>query len=219
MAGDPARPVALVVLDGWGFRSEREGNAIALADTPAWDALWTHPSRTLLAASGLRVGVPAGQIGNSEVGHLNLGAGRVVMQDIVRILRTIEDGSFFTNSVLVAACAAARERGATLHLLGLIGSGGVHALDQHLFALIDLAARQRVPSVMIHALMDGRDTLPSSGLRYMRELLDYAAGQAAVATVGGRYFGMDRDRRWERTEKFYRAAVERPGRAAPIRSP
>ncbi|HEX6250078.1 MAG TPA: 2,3-bisphosphoglycerate-independent phosphoglycerate mutase [Gemmatimonadaceae bacterium] len=208
MAGDPSRPVVLVVLDGWGFRAEREGNAIALAETPTWDALWTLPSRTLLEASGRRVGVPAGQMGNSEVGHLNLGAGRVVMQDIVRILAAIEDGSFFGNSTLVAACRAARERGSTLHLLGLLGSGGVHALDRHLFALIDLAERERVPRVAIHAMTDGRDTMPNSGLGYMRELLDYARGRARIATVGGRYFGMDRDRRWDRTERYYRAAVE-----------
>jgi 2,3-bisphosphoglycerate-independent phosphoglycerate mutase len=211
MAGDPSRPVVLVVLDGWGFRAEREGNAIALADTPTWDALWTLPSRTLLEASGLRVGVPFGQMGNSEVGHLNLGAGRVVMQDIVRVLAAIEDGSFFTNSTLLAACRAARERGSTLHLLGLLGSGGVHALDRHLFALIDLAEREHVPRVAIHAMTDGRDTLPNSGLGYMRELLDYARGRAQVATVGGRYFGMDRDRRWDRTERYYRAAVEGVG--------
>jgi len=208
MAGDPSRPVVLVVLDGWGFRAEREGNAIALADTPTWDALWTLPSRTLLEASGLRVGVPIGQIGNSEVGHLNLGAGRVVMQDIVRVLAAIEDGSFFSNSTLVAACRAARERGSTLHLLGLLGSGGVHALDRHLFALIDLAERERVTRVAIHAMTDGRDTLPNSGLGYMRDLLDYTRGRAQVASVGGRYFGMDRDRRWDRTERYYRAAVE-----------
>lgn len=211
MAGDPSRPVVLLVLDGWGFRAEREGNAIALADTPTWDALWSLPSRTLLEASGLRVGVPEGQMGNSEVGHLNLGAGRVVQQDIVRILAAIEDGSFFSNSALVAACRMAKERGATLHLLGLLGSGGVHALDRHLFALIDLAERERVPRVAIHAMTDGRDTLPMSGLGYMRRLLEYAGPRAQVASVGGRYFGMDRDRRWHRTEQHYRAAVEGAG--------
>jgi 2,3-bisphosphoglycerate-independent phosphoglycerate mutase len=211
MRGDPSRPVILVVLDGWGYRAEREGNAIALANTPAWDALWARSSRTLLEASGLSVGVPEGQIGNSEVGHLNLGAGRVVLQDIVRILKTIEDGTFFGNSALVAACRAAREDDRTLHLLGLVGSGGVHALDRHLYALIDLADRQRVPRVAIHAMMDGRDTMPTSGLRYMRELVEYAGARARVATVGGRYFGMDRDRRWNRTERFYRAMVEGKG--------
>lgn len=208
MAVDPSRPVVLVVLDGWGFRAEREGNAIAIANTPTWDALWLHPARTLLEASGLRVGVPENQIGNSEVGHLNLGAGRVVMQDIVRILAAIEDGSFFSNPTLVAACRLARERGTTLHLMGLIGSGGVHALDKHLFALIDLAERERVQRVVIHALLDGRDTPPKSALRYMNDLLSYARGRARIASVGGRYYGMDRDRRWQRTELYYRAAVQ-----------
>ncbi|HUF66798.1 MAG TPA: 2,3-bisphosphoglycerate-independent phosphoglycerate mutase [Gemmatimonadaceae bacterium] len=203
--------MVLLVLDGWGFRAEREGNAIALAATPTWDALWSRPSRTLLEASGLRVGVPEGQMGNSEVGHLNLGAGRVVQQDIVRILSAIGDGSFFSNSALVAACRTARERGSTLHLLGLLGSGGVHALDRHLFALIDLAERERVPRVAIHPMTDGRDTLPMSGLGYMHELLEYARGRAQVASVGGRYFGMDRDRRWHRTEQYYRAAIEGVG--------
>jgi 2,3-bisphosphoglycerate-independent phosphoglycerate mutase len=218
MAGDPSRPVILLVLDGWGFRAEREGNAIALADTPTWDALWSRPSRTLLEASGLGVGVPAGQMGNSEVGHLNLGAGRVVMQDIVRILTAIEDGSFFSNSALVAACRTARERDSTLHLLGLLGSGGVHALDRHLFALIDLAARERVQRVAIHAMTDGRDTLPMSGLGYMRSLLEYTHGRAQVASVGGRYFGMDRDKRWHRTEQYYKAAVAGigPSRSDPL---
>jgi 2,3-bisphosphoglycerate-independent phosphoglycerate mutase len=211
MAVDPARPVILVVLDGWGFRAEREGNAIAIANTPTWDALWLHPARTLLEASGLRVGVPENQIGNSEVGHLNLGAGRVVMQDIVRILAAIEDGSFFSNPTLVAACRLARERGTTLHLIGLIGKGGVHALDKHLFALIDLAERERVQRVVIHAMLDGRDTPPKSALGYMDDLLSYARGRARVASVGGRYFGMDRDRRWQRTELYYRAAVQAIG--------
>lgn len=208
MAVDTSRPVVLVVLDGWGFRAEREGNAIAIANTPTWDSLWTIPSRTLLEASGLRVGVPENQIGNSEVGHLNLGAGRVVMQDIVRILAAIEDGSFFANPTLVAACRSARERGTTLHLMGLIGTGGVHALDKHLFALIDLAERERVQRVVVHAMLDGRDTLPKSALRYMDDLLAYSRGRARVASVGGRYYGMDRDRRWQRTELYYRAAVQ-----------
>ena len=220
MRGDPSRPVILVVLDGWGYRAEREGNAIALANTPTWDALWARSSRTLLEASGLRVGVPEGQMGNSEVGHLNLGAGRVVLQDIVRILKSIEDGTFFTNSALTTACRAVRERDATLHIVGLMGPGGVHALDQHLFALIDLAERQRVPRVAIHAMTDGRDTMPTSGIRYMEELLGYARDRARVATVGGRYFGMDRDRRWNRTERFYRAMAYGQGPTAndPLRA-
>jgi 2,3-bisphosphoglycerate-independent phosphoglycerate mutase len=205
------RPVVLVVLDGWGYRRERTGNAIALASTPTWNALVARAPNTLLDASGLAVGLPEGQIGNSEVGHLNLGAGRVVMQDLVRISEAIKDGSFFTNEAFTQACRAVKRSGGTLHLMGLIGKGGVHAVDAHLFALIDLAERQGVDRIAIHALMDGRDTMPTSGLGYMRELLDYAASRARVASVGGRYFGMDRDKRWDRTERWYRAAVKGNG--------
>lgn len=202
-------PVALIVLDGWGYRPETEGNAIALANTPTWDQLWNRQPKTLLEASGLRVGLPAGQMGNSEVGHLNLGAGRVVMQDLVRISASIADGSFFQNPALVGACRAAKQNNGTLHILGLIGSGGVHALDQHMFAMIDLAKREGLSGrVAIHAMMDGRDALPTSGLGYMRDLLKNAKGVAKVASVGGRYYGMDRDRRWDRLELFYRAAVQ-----------
>src|SRR5579871_2174936 len=139
MAGSVHGPVVLVVLDGWGYRAEREGNAIALATTPTWDGLWRRRSRTLLEASGLRVGLPEGQMGNSEVGHLNLGAGRVVVQDLVRIDASIADRSFFQNDALRAAAAAVRRSGGTVHLIGLIGDGGVHAMDRHLWALLDLA--------------------------------------------------------------------------------
>src|SRR5213076_1763067 len=131
-------PVVLVVLDGWGFRPGRDGNAIELGRTPVWHRLWERAPRTLLEASGLRVGLPAGQMGNSEVGHLNLGAGRVVMQDLVRISAAISDGTFYTNAALVGACRQVKNDGGTLHLMGLIGAGGVHAIDTHLFALIDL---------------------------------------------------------------------------------
>src|SRR5687768_197895 len=203
--------VVLVVLDGWGYREARDGNAIALGQTPTWDALWSRAPKTLLDASGLPVGLPEGQMGNSEVGHLNLGAGRIVMQDLVRIALAIKDGSFFSNEALVAACRSAARTGGTLHLMGLIGSGGVHALDRHLFALIDLAERERLPRVAIHALLDGRDTMPTSGLGYMQELLAHARGRATIASLGGRYYGMDRDRRWPRTELWYRAAVEGTG--------
>jgi 2,3-bisphosphoglycerate-independent phosphoglycerate mutase len=219
------RPVALIVLDGWGYREEKEGNAIALARTPTWDSVWRHPARTLLEASGLRVGLPRGQIGNSEVGHLNLGAGRVVMQDLVRITTAIEDGSFFSNPAFVEACAAAKKSYGTLHLIGLLGSGGVHAIDQHLFALIDLAIREKVPNVAIHAFMDGRDTMPNSGLGYMEQLLQYIASRSGnamessgtrvrVASVSGRYYAMDRDKRWPRTELAYRAVVDGTGPSA-----
>ncbi len=132
MSSTRKRPVVLLVLDGWGYRVERDGNAIAMARTPTWDALWSGTSRTLLHASGLPVGLPEGQMGNSEVGHLNLGAGRVVPQDLVRINLAIDDGSFFRNETLLETCAAVRESGGTLHLAGLIGNGGVHAVDKHL---------------------------------------------------------------------------------------
>lgn len=205
-----ARPVALIVLDGWGYRPQTDGNAIALANTPTWDSLWGRGSRTLLEASGLRVGLPAGQMGNSEVGHLNLGAGRVVMQDLVRISSAIADGSFYTNPALVGACRQVKANGGTLHLLGLIGSGGVHAIDTHLIALIELAKRERLEKVAIHALLDGRDTLPKSAFGFMNELLEYIAqtgSPAKIASVSGRYYAMDRDRRWERTGLAYRAIV------------
>jgi 2,3-bisphosphoglycerate-independent phosphoglycerate mutase len=211
MARERKRSVALIVLDGWGYRAEREGNAIALAQTPTWDALSARYPQTLLSASGLAVGLPEHQIGNSEVGHLNLGAGRVVMQDLVRIDRAIADGSFFRNRAFVDACQKAKQSRGTVHLVGLIGKGGVHAFDKHLFALIDLCTRERVERVAIHAMLDGRDTMPRSGLGYMRQLLEHAAGKAVVASVGGRYYGMDRDKRWERTEKWYRVAVDGVG--------
>src|SRR5512147_602676 len=155
-------PVALIVLDGWGFRPGREGNAIELGSTPVWHRLWERAPRTLLDASGLAVGLPQGQMGNSEVGHLNLGAGRVVMQDLVRIGESIADGSFFGNPVFAEACDRAKANGGTVHLMGLIGKGGVHAIDAHLYALIDLCAKREVPRIAIHALLDGRDTMPRS---------------------------------------------------------
>jgi 2,3-bisphosphoglycerate-independent phosphoglycerate mutase len=201
------KQVVLVVIDGFGYREEREGNAVALASAPTWNLLWSSFPRTLLDASGRAVGLPTGQMGNSEVGHLNLGAGRVVKQDLVRITEAIEDKSFFTNSAFTDACEAVRRSGGTLHLMGLLGDGGVHALDEHLFALLDLAERERVSRVAIHALLDGRDTMPTSALGYMRETVERAKGRAKIASLGGRYFGMDRDRRWERVKRWYDASV------------
>lgn len=218
---DKSRPVALIVLDGWGYRQQEDGNAIALANTPTWDSIWSHPARTLLAAAGTRVGLPEGQIGNSEVGHLNLGAGRVVMQDLVRISAAIADGSLFKSPALVGACRQAKEKGRTLHLFGLIGTGGVHAINTHLLAIIELARREEVPRVAIHAFMDGRDTLPRSGLGFMRDLLhnigksnEGSSTVVRVATVSGRYYAMDRDKRWPRTELAYRAIVQGIGPTA-----
>ena len=212
-----ARPGALIVLDGWGYRPDTEGNAIALANTPTWDSIWSRGSRTLLEASGLRVGLPAGQMGNSEVGHLNLGAGRVVMQDLVRISSAISDGSFYTNPALLGACRQVKENFGTLHLLGLIGTGGVHAIDQHLCAMLELAKRQRIQRVAVHAFLDGRDTMPKSALGYMQQLLEYIkkiGSPAKIASVSGRYYAMDRDKRWDRTELAYRAIVLAQGTPA-----
>ena len=215
--GRKTNPVALIVLDGWGYRPQGEGHAIALANTPTWDALWNRGSKTLLEASGLRVGLPSGQMGNSEVGHLNLGAGRVVMQDLVRISASIADGSFFRNAALRSACDQVKATGGTLHIMGLIGAGGVHAIDEHLFALLDLAEFQKVPKVAVHAFVDGRDTLPQSGLGFMQNLIAQMEkrGSAKLASVSGRYYAMDRDKRWQRTELAYRAIVNGSGLAAP----
>jgi len=207
-------PVVLLVLDGWGYRPQREGNAIAMATVPTWDKLWARAPRTLLAASEEAVGLPCGQMGNSEVGHLNLGAGRVVKQDLVRINDAIKDGSFFTNPVFVDACRRIKASGGTLHLVGLIGAGGVHAIDTHLLALLDLAEREAVPRVAIQVMLDGRDTMPRSGLGYLEELIAKARGRAVIGSVGGRYFGMDRDHRWDRTEKWYNSAVRGTGPSA-----
>jgi 2,3-bisphosphoglycerate-independent phosphoglycerate mutase len=206
--------VVLVVLDGWGYRPAREGNAVALAHVPTWDRLWSNAPRTLLNASGLAVGLPEGQMGNSEVGHLNLGAGRVVVQDFVRISQAISSGEFFRNKVLRTACAHARHTGGTLHLMGLLGDGGVHAHQNHVLALIALAEREQVPRVAIHALLDGRDTMPTSALRFIEQLAAQIAGRATIASVGGRYYGMDRDKRWPRVELWYRAAVDGTGPSA-----
>jgi len=211
MASKVERPVVLVVLDGWGYREQTEGNAIAMARTPTWDRLWSRAPRTLLDASGRAVGLPEGQMGNSEVGHMNLGAGRVVVQDLVRIGDAIRDGSFYTNATFRAACAAARAKGGTLHLMGLVGDGGVHGHDDHLLALVELASREKVPTVALHLLLDGRDTLPTSALGFARSLISRIGDRAVVASIGGRYFGMDRDQRWPRTQKWYDAAVRGVG--------
>jgi 2,3-bisphosphoglycerate-independent phosphoglycerate mutase len=218
----PRTPVALIVLDGWGFRPGREGNAIELGDTPAWHRLWERAPRTLLDASGLAVGLPEGQMGNSEVGHLNLGAGRVVPQDIVRISDAIDSGEFFALAPLEDLCATVRRNGGTLHLLSLIGTGGVHALDRHLLAAVELGRRADLP-VAIHAWLDGRDTPPQSALLFMRELLEHIGARdpgpggrpPVVSTVSGRYYAMDRDKRWDRTRLAYDAMVHGKGIEAP----
>src|SRR3989454_5604295 len=209
-------PVVLIVLDGWGFRPGREGNAIELGKTPVWHKLWERASRTLLEASGLAVGLPDGQIGNSEVGHLNLGAGRVVPQAIVRMSQSIDSGEFVRIPALVKLVEDTRRHDGTLHVMGLIGTGGVHALDKHLLAAVELARRGGGP-VAIHAWLDGRDTPPKSGLEFMQELLRAVgpSGRSAVSTVIGRYYAMDRDKRWERTKLAYDAMVKGVGIQVP----
>ena len=209
-------PVVLIVLDGWGFRPGREGNAVELGRTPVWHRLWERAPRTLLNASGLAVGLPAGQMGNSEVGHLNLGAGRVVPQDIVRISQAIESGEFFRLPPLVQLCESTRGHDGTLHLMGLIGTGGVHALDKHLLAAVELGRRHDLP-VAIHAWLDGRDAPPQSALGFMEQLLEElrrSGGRAVVSTVVGRYYAMDRDQRWDRTQLAYDAMVHGTGEPA-----
>jgi 2,3-bisphosphoglycerate-independent phosphoglycerate mutase len=221
MSNGRAPRVVLVVLDGWGYRPEREGNAIELASTPNWQRLWRSYPRTLLEASGLAVGLPQGQMGNSEVGHLNLGAGRVVPQDLVRISQSIENGSFYQLDPLVQLCQGLRQTGGTLHLVGLLGPGGVHALDRHLLACVELGVRHRVQSIAIHGFLDGRDSAPTLGAEVVRTLLTdmrrLAGSKVDIATLTGRYYGMDRDRRWDRTRLAYDAMVH--GIGTPVEHP
>ena len=212
------------MLDGWGFRPGREGNAIELGNTPVWHRLWERAPRTLLEASGLAVGLPDEQIGNSEVGHLNLGAGRVVPQDIVRISQSVACGDFFRIPALVELVEATRRQDATLHVMGLIGTGGVHALDKHLLAAVELGRRAGA-KIAIHAWLDGRDTPPKSALGFMEELTAAVGrskdngggpgGAVTVSTVIGRYYAMDRDKRWDRTKLAYDAMVKGVGVSAP----
>src|SRR3954468_12930959 len=221
MSNGSAPRVVLVVLDGWGYRPEREGNAIELAVTPTWHRLWRSHPRTLLDASGLAVGLPQGQMGNSEVGHLNLGAGRVVPQDLVRISQSIQSGDFYNTEPLVQLCAGLRQTGCTLHLVGLLGPGGVHALDRHLLACVEFGVRQKVPAIAIHGFLDGRDSAPTLGAEVVRTLLmdmrRIAGTKVDIATLTGRYYGMDRDRRWERTRLAYDAMVH--GLGTPVEHP
>ena len=221
MSNGSAPGVVLVVLDGWGYRQERDGNAIELASTPNWQRLWKSYPGTLLDASGLAVGLPEGQMGNSEVGHLNLGAGRVVPQDLVRISQSVQNGSFYQIDPLVQLCAGLRQTGGTLHLVGLLGPGGVHALDRHLLACVELGIRHKVQTIAIHGFLDGRDSAPTLGAEVVRTLLmdmrRIAGTRVDIATLTGRYYGMDRDRRWERTQLAYDAMVR--GKGDPVEHP
>ena len=204
------QPLVLAILDGWGYRAETHGNAIALARKPNYDRLLAGYPNTLLHASDRYVGLPDGQMGNSEVGHLNIGAGRVVRMDITRIDAAIADGSFFQDPTLLAAMRHALENGRALHLLGLVSDGGVHAQQAHLYALLRMAKQQGLTCVYVHAFLDGRDTLPTSGIGYIERLQqvmrELDCGQ--IATVSGRYYAMDRDRRWEREVMAFDAMVK-----------
>ena len=203
-------PTLLLILDGWGQAPAGPGNAVTLASTPNIDALMALPSRTSLLCSGRAVGLPDGYMGNSEVGHMNMGAGRIVYQDMTRIDISLEDGSFAQNAVIRATVEAARKSGGALHLLGLLSDGGVHSHIHHLFALLELTEKAGVPA-FVHAFMDGRDTAPDSGIGYMRQLAAKLGPTARVATVSGRYYAMDRDKRWDRTQKAWDTLVNGQG--------
>jgi 2,3-bisphosphoglycerate-independent phosphoglycerate mutase len=208
----PVPSLALVILDGWGLAPAGPGNAISLAETPVFDRLWDTYPHTQLSAQGRDVGLPDGQMGNSEVGHLNLGAGAIVKQDLARIDDAIADGAFFENGALLAACERARQSpSGRLHLLGLVSDGGVHSGWEHLEATIELASQEGVPDVVFHAFTDGRDTLPHGGRGYLEELERWLRQAGRVGTVGGRYYAMDRDTRWERSKLAYDAIVHAGG--------
>jgi 2,3-bisphosphoglycerate-independent phosphoglycerate mutase len=203
------KPVLLCILDGFAMREETHGNAVAQAKKTNFDRYWNQYPHTTLQASGEAVGLPEGQMGNSEVGHLNIGAGRIVYQDLTRINKEVKDGSFFRNKTLLAAIEHVKELQSQLHLCGLLSDGGVHSHIDHLFALLELAAQEGVENVFVHAFLDGRDVAPDSAVRYLEQLQGKLSelGIGRIATVQGRYYAMDRDRRWDRTEKAYRAMV------------
>jgi 2,3-bisphosphoglycerate-independent phosphoglycerate mutase len=210
----PKKPVVLTILDGWGYRAEQFANAVALARKPTYDKLLAEFPNSLLHASDHFVGLPDGQMGNSEVGHLNIGSGRVVHMDITRIDDLIRSGEFFRHPVIVAALTHAGEKGRALHLLGLVSDGGVHSQQEHLHALLLAAKQHGVERVFVHAYLDGRDTLPTSGAGYLEKLqrkID-EIGVGKIASVGGRYFAMDRDRRWEREKKAFDAMTDKTGK-------
>ncbi|TVQ52913.1 MAG: 2,3-bisphosphoglycerate-independent phosphoglycerate mutase [Spirulina sp. DLM2.Bin59] len=203
-------PAVLIILDGWGYRESADGNAIEVAPTPVMDSLWATYPHTLIHTSGKKVGLPEGQMGNSEVGHLNLGAGRIVPQELVRISDAVEDGSFLENPVLRQFCANLRQSGGKLHCLGLCSEGGVHSHVEHLFGLLDLAKAEELDQVCLHVFTDGRDTKPTEAIGVLDQIqaqID-AVGVGQITTISGRYYAMDRDHRWDRVEKVYRLMTE-----------
>lgn len=212
----PNGPLALIIIDGWGYSPVREGNAIALAETPCYDSLLETYPHTLLEASGTRVGLPPGIMGNSEVGHLNIGSGRVIRMDVSRVDYEIATGEFFRNPTLVATVEGVKQRGKALHLMGLISDGQVHSSLEHLYALLRLAKSHGLERVFIHCFLDGRDTPPASALYYLTELQKKIneIGCGKIASVVGRYYAMDRDKRWERTKLAFDLLVFAKGEKA-----
>lgn len=206
---EKVNPTALIILDGYGIGNPGPGNAIWEANTPVMDKLLACCPNTSLSASGLDVGLPEGQMGNSEVGHTNIGAGRVVYQDLPRITNAVKDGSFFENPVYVKAMDDAAKSGGALHVLGLLSDGGVHSHISHIFAILEMAKRRGLPRVYVHCFLDGRDVGPKTGAGYVKALADECAklGNCKIATIQGRFWGMDRDKRWERLQKGYDAIV------------
>lgn len=207
------KPAALIILDGWGLSNTEAGNAVLEANTPVYDRLLNQYPNTTLAASGMAVGLPDGQMGNSEVGHLNIGAGRIIYQELTRITKSIEDGDFFDNAELKSAMAHAKTHGTKLHTWGLLSDGGVHSHIDHLKALIKMAKQEGLDNIYVHAFMDGRDTSPTAGVQYLKALQRYMddIGFGKIASISGRYYSMDRDNRWERIEKSYDMLVKGEG--------
>ena len=210
-------PLALIILDGFGYRKETEGNAISMAKKPVLDEVFRKHPHTLIGASGMDVGLPDGQMGNSEVGHTNIGAGRIVYQELTRITKSIQDGSFFQNEAFLAAVDQCRWFNSTLHIFGLMSDGGVHSHLDHICALLELAKREGLKKVCVHCFMDGRDTPPTSGKGYVQKIQDKIdeLGVGCIATVSGRYYAMDRDKRWDRLERAYSAIVYGQGELYP----
>jgi len=198
-------PVLLIILDGFGYREDTDYNAIAQANKPNWDKLWHDYPHTVIGTSGLAVGLPEGQMGNSEVGHLNIGAGRVVYQELTRIDLAIQDGSFYTNPVLLQAAQQAKQLDKALHILGLLSPGGVHSHEAHIHAMLELAARAGLKKIYLHAFLDGRDTPPRSAAAFLQAMQDECTqlGVGRIASIVGRYYAMDRDNRWERVQTAY----------------
>ena len=210
-------PLALIILDGFGYRKETAGNAILMAKKPNLDKVFGDHPHTLIGASGMDVGLPDGQMGNSEVGHTNIGAGRIVYQELTRITKSIQDGSFFQNEAFLAAVDQCRWFNSTLHIFGLMSDGGVHSHLDHICALLELAKREGLKKVCVHCFMDGRDTPPTSGKGYVQKIQDKIdeLGVGCIATVSGRYYAMDRDKRWDRLERAYSAIVYGQGELYP----